>query len=134
MHDDAPREQQERRETMTTEAMAWTSAPAQFRWIKHPILGVWRGGVFAISECSATATDARDLARVAKERQLAWLYLHEEHEPVIDLVRDLDQEKFRACPARVVRGDPHVWGYFETSIDQERCRYCDVAKQEGRHQ
>lgn len=149
----------ERQESMLIEAKTWEGA--RFRWIKHPILGTHpiqeasRPGVFITPGESLDADATRELARVARERQLAWLYLHEEHEPIIDgwlrarrmralvaeckklrddLVRDLDQEKFRACPARVVRGDPHVWGYFETSIDQERCRYCDVAKQEGRHQ
>lgn len=143
----------ERQESMPAEVTAWPGARTQ--WIRHPILGVWRGGVFAISECSAAATDARELARVARERQLAWLYLHDEHnndEQLALINAQLNAERWRSvaekyqeilsilerdhhrCPARVVEGDPHVWGYFETSIDQERCRYCDVVKQEGRHQ
>lgn len=133
-------EQEERRETM------WTGP----RWIGHSILGTWRRDVFAISACAAAADDARELARHARERQLAWRYLHDEQlsltgaqlsaerwrslaEKYQEILSILEREH-HGCSARVVEGDPHVWGYFETSIDQERCRYCDVAKQEGRHQ
>lgn len=104
----------ERQKTMLVGAEPRTSASMvlAFARIQHPILGAWNNDVFSVSVFSLARDDARELARRARERQLAWLYLHEQ----------------------LVLTGAQFWGYFETSIDQERCRYCDVAKQEGRHQ